>query len=304
MALTIRRTGAADYGRYIKMLVCADPGQGKTVFGSTSIDPLVADCEGGLMSIADRRVPYTEITTTLELMELKTALDQEPDVREQMVGFSPQTIVVDTIDEIQKMYERERLRDTGRDALNMQDFGWLKDRMLEVIREFRNLPMNVIFLCHLKESTDEETGTISVKPGLKGAVADEIAAYFDIVGVIHSEEYTDVDGTEAVKRTRRTLHTQPDRKHDWLKDRSWKLPARVPLNGKTDFKRIYATVFQDIPEESPEATVVEVPEEAAESIEREPEQPENPLKENATLTDDADAKTTVNDSEELETANS
>lgn len=309
MALTIRRTGAADYGRYIKMLVCADPGQGKTVFGSTSIDPLVVDCEGGLMSIADRRVPYTEVKTSLELMELKTALDQEPDVRAQMVGFSPQTIVVDTIDEIQKMYERERLRDTGRDALNMQDFGWLKDRMLEVIREFRNLPMNVIFLCHLKDDKDEESGTISIKPGLKGAVADEIAAYFDIVGIIHSEEYTDVDGTEAVRRTRRILQTQPDRKHEWLKDRSWKLPPRVPLGGKTDFKRIYATVFQDVPEESSEELIVDVPEETPETITREPEQPKNPLKKETDDTDATDTTTdttdeTTDETTELETANS
>lgn len=299
MALTIRRTGAADYGQYIKMLVCADPGQGKTVFGSTSINPLIADCEGGLMSIASRKVPYTEIKTSLELMELKTALDQEPDVREQMVGFSPDTIVIDTIDEVQKMFERERLRDTGRDALNMQDFGWLKDRMLEVIREYRNLPMNVIFLCHLKETTDEETGSVSMKPGLKGAVADEIAAYFDIVGVIHSEEHREVDGTEMVVKSRRSLQTSPDRKHEWLKDRSWKLPSRITLNGKTDFKRIHATVFQETPEEAPEAVIVEVPAEGIEMIERVPEQPENPLK--SDNTDDSD--TTDSKTEELETAN-
>jgi hypothetical protein len=291
MALTIRRTGAADYGRYIKMLVCGHPGSGKTVLGATSIDPLIVDCEGGLMSIADRNVPYAEMGSTLDLMQLLTALDQEDEVTKEMLGFVPGTVVIDTIDEVQKMFERERLKETKRDALNMQDFGWLKDRMLDVIRSFRNLDTNVIFLCHIKEVTDEESGTVSMKPGLKGAVADEIAAYMDIVGVIVPEEYRDVDGAEMVQRSRRVLVTTPDRRHDWLKDRSWKLPGRIALNGKTDFKRIHATVFKETPPESPEEREVQIAEEpAVDVIEREPEQPANPISDNSDNSDEKEEK--------------
>lgn len=291
MALTIRRTGAADYGHFIKMLVAANPGAGKTVFGSTSMNPLIVDCEGGLMSIAERRIPYAEVKTSLDLMQLKTALDQPVNVQEEMLGFAPGTVVLDTLDEIQKMYERERLRETGKEALTMQDFGWLKDRMLEVIREFRNLEMNVIFLCHLKESRDEESGTISMAPGLKGAVADEVAAYMDIVGVILAEEYTDVDGTEAVKKTRRLLQTQPDRKHDWLKDRSWKLPARIVLNGNNDFTRIHKAVYKETPDEENAEKIVDVPEAQVEMIERQPEQPANPLADTEADSDNNDKDT-------------
>ena len=278
MALTIRRTGAADYGQYIKMLIGGAPGSGKTVFGSTSIEPLVVDCEGGLMSIADRRVPYAEINTTLELQQLLTHLDQDEKTQKEMLGFAPETIVIDTIDEVQKMFERERMRETGKDALTMQDYGWLKDRMLDTIRSYRNLNANVIFLVHLKDSIDEESGTVSIKPGLKGAVADEIAAYMDIVGVIVSEEFKDVDGTEMVTKSRRILRTQPDHKIDWIKDRSWKLPAKIPLNGRTDFKRIHATVFKEVPEEESSEKEVPAPEEPrVDLIERVAEQAPNPI---------------------------
>lgn len=290
MALTIRRTGAADYGQFIKALIGGNPGSGKTVFGSTSFEPLIVDCEGGLMSIADRRVPYVEIDSTIELQELLVHLDQEPEAQQALLGLAPQTIVIDTIDEIQKMYERERLRETGKDALTMQDFGWLKDRMIETIRAFRNLDSNVIFLVHLKESTDEESGTVSIKPGLKGAVADEIAAYMDIVGVIVPEEFSDIEGTEMVKRSRRILRTQPDRRFDWLKDRSWKLPSRIELNGKTDFKRIHATVFKEIPAAANEEKEVPEPEqEQPQLIERVAEQPANPI------ANDDDTTTTTSD---------
>jgi hypothetical protein len=162
--------------------------------------------------------------------------------------------------------------------------------------------MNVIVLCHLKESTDEETGGVSMKPGLKGAVADEIAAYFDVVGVIHSEEYKDVDGTEMVTKSRRSLQTAPDRKHEWLKDRSWKLPNRIVLNGKTDFKRIHATVFQDTPDEAPAPVTVEVPAEGIDVIDRPAEQPENPFTTDSNTTDATD-EATDSKTEELETAN-
>ena len=301
MPLVIRRTGAADYGQYIKMLVCAPAGAGKTVFGATTVDPLIADCEGGLMSIADRRVPYAEIASTVDLAHLRGSLEQTPEVQKDMLGFAPGTIVIDTIDEVQRMFERERLKETGRDALNMQDFGWLKDRMLDVIRGFRNLPLNCVFLCHTKEVTDEESGTVSVKPGLKGAVADEIAAYMDIVSVIVTEEYSDVDGNEMVRKNRRVMLTQPDRRHDWLKDRSWKLPGRIQLNGKTDFKRIHATVFQQVPEEAGEAVEVPEVEQAVETIERAPEKPENPLKEHDDETTTNDTTNDTNENE-LETA--
>jgi hypothetical protein len=192
------------------------------------------------------------------------------------------------------MFERERMKETGKDALTMQDFGWLKDRMIETIRAFRNLSANVIFLVHLKETTDEESGTVSIKPGLKGAVADEIAAYMDIVGVIVPEEYNDIEGTEMVKKSRRILRTQPDRRYDWLKDRSWKLPSRIQLNGQTDFKRIHATVFKEIPAAADEETEVPEPEAPQpDLIERLAEQPANPIATTATTATTSTTATTA-----------
>lgn len=304
MALRIKTTGAADYGRYVKALITGPPGSGKTVLGSTAPTPLLVSAEGGLMSVADRSVKYAEIETTLELEQLRAVLEQPEDVRTSMLGFGPETIVLDTIDEIQKIFERERLKVTKKESLTMQDFGWLKDRMLDVISSYRNLPMNVVFLCHTKEVTDEEMGTVSVKPGLKGGVADEIAAYMDIVGVITVEEYLDIDGDEAVSKNRHVLSVQPDRRHGWLKDRSWKLPPRIVLNGKNDFKRIHATVFKDMTEPAPVAEGVEItpPEpDPVEQIERVPEQPANPIKDQTT-DDDAEATTEATTTETKETA--
>lgn len=246
--LTIKKTGAADYGRYIKMLVCAHPGSGKTVFGSTATEPLIVDCESGLMSVADKDIAYATVKSSLDNDQLLLNLQQDANTQKEMMGFCPQTIVVDTIDEIQRIYERERLEQTGQDSLKIQDFGWLKDRMIDsVILPYRNLDKNVVFLCHVKDTQDEETGRTFVKPGLKGGIADEIAAYMDIVATIAIEEYTDVENNESVRKVRHVMQVQPDSRHEWLKDRSAKLPPRFKLNGETDFSKIHKTVFKNLP---------------------------------------------------------
>lgn len=281
MVLAIRRTGSKDYGQYVKALICGQPGSGKTLLGSTAPDPLIVDCEGGLMTIAHKKMPYAKIDSPLDLQHLRAALEQNPENQKEILGLTPGTIVIDTIDEVQRLFARERLKETGKEILTMQDYGWLKDRMLDVIRGFRNVDAHVIFLCHLKDQTDEELGTTHLKPGLVGATADEIAQYMDIVGIISVEEYLDTDGDEAVKRTRHILTVQPNHKADWLKDRSAKLPKKFALSGEDDFTKICRVIFKDVAEDTEPAEIktVQTDDEVPEVIERSPEQPPNPLAE-------------------------
>lgn len=282
--LKIKRTGAADYGRFIKMLVCATPGSGKTKFGATARNPLIVDCESGLMTIAEQDIPYATVETSLENDQLLLHLSQDDKTQEEMLGFLPETIVIDTVDELQKIYERERLKATNQDHMTMKDWGWLKDRMIEdVILPYRNLDKNVIFLCHVKEDRDDEEGPVRVKPGLKGGIADDIAQYFDIAATITVEEYMDVENDTAVKKVRHVMQVQMDNKHDWLKDRSAKLPPRFVLDGEKDFERIHKSVFKNMPaleEVKTEEIVIETPEGPADDlpdkIVRQPEKPADP----------------------------
>lgn len=43
--MKIRRTGADDYGKYVKALICGEPGSGKTLISSTFPNPLYASAE-------------------------------------------------------------------------------------------------------------------------------------------------------------------------------------------------------------------------------------------------------------------
>lgn len=269
--LEIKRTGSEDYGKATKVLVCGDPGAGKTLISSTWPNPLYASAEGGLMSIADRDIPYIEIKKSEDLLRLKNALDQPAEVREEMLGFPVQTVVVDTIDEIQRILMKERLESQKRETLQMQDWGWLNEQMQAIVRSFRNLDLHVIFTCHLKSTEDQESGRVSYRPGLSGAIADNIPAYVDLALRLDVSTVTKVtdDGVEKIQE--RSLITVPDRAHSWIKDRSGKLPERLTVNFEDDYDRIAELIFGSV--DLPETQVLEIDDSATTPTEPAPVAP-------------------------------
>lgn len=246
MALKIRRTGASDYGKYIKALVFGQPGAGKTLISSTFPNPLYASAEGGLMSIADRDIPYVDIRSSEDLLAIKNSVDQDPDIRAEILGFPVDTIVIDTIDEIQKILIAERLKATRNSAMQLQDWGWLSEQMRAMVRGFRNVPIHVVFTCHLKEVTDGESGRVSYKPGLQGGISDDIAGYVDLSLLIDTALVNETVDGKLRKVEKRTLLTTQTVKYPFLKDRSGKLPHEMEVNFTDDFERINQIIFGNV----------------------------------------------------------
>lgn len=246
MTLEIRRTGAVDYGRYTKALICGEPGSGKTLISSTWPHPFFASAEGGLMSIADRNVPYTEVRSMEDLVRIKNSLDQPSSVREEIFGFPVETVVIDTIDEVQQIMIRERVKNERIESMRLADWNWLNEQMSSLIRGFRNLDIHVVFTCHVKETSDSESGKTWVKPGLQGGITDKIAAYVDFALLLKSNLRTEVIGDEAQRVMKRELQTFPDPLHPWIKDRSGRLPQELEVNFEDDFERINQLVFGDV----------------------------------------------------------
>lgn len=226
----------------IKMMVAGPPGAGKTRFASTWPNPLYADVEGRLLSVRDRAVKRVKIDSTSELEELKLLLDQAPDIRKRMLGFDVKTLVVDTVDEIARMLQKERMRAEKLEALRMQDWGWYGDQLRNMLRGFRNIPdLHVLFLVHVKQTEDSETGRVEKKPDISGAVGNEISGYVDESLLMVARGATDPrSGTREIKRY---LQTYPDGQHDWVKDHSGCLPMEVPVNFEDDYKRISEFIF-------------------------------------------------------------
>lgn len=243
MTLKIKRTGASEYGQYIKALITGDPGAGKTLISSTFPNPLFASAEGGLMSLAQRNIPYIDVKSSTDLLAIKASLQQPVSVQKEILGMEIETIVIDTIDEVQKMLIRERLKDTHKDSMELRDWGWLGEQMQLIISEFRNLDMNVVMTCHLREQSDGDSGAVWIEPGLQGAIGKQIAGYFDISAVLVSRTNVAVVDGNTVKTQVRTLKTFPEARFSWLKDRSGQLPPDFQVDFETDYVRMHELIY-------------------------------------------------------------
>lgn len=278
MNITVARTSDKEYGRYIKALICGDPGAGKTLISSTFPNPLYASAEGGLMSVADRAVPFVKIEASEQLQIIRANLSQPPEVRASLFGMPVDSVIIDTIDEVARLLVRERIESNKKEQMAMADWGWLGDQLRAIIRGYRNLDMHVVFTCHLKSAEDSETGRIYFKPAIQGAVGDEIAGYVDLALLLKAQPTTRVIGNDTERVLYRFLQTFPDPTHPWVKDRSGRLPQEFEVTFENDFDRMNTLIYggeevevevatPEVEEEPQEVTPPEAPEETSTPVE-------------------------------------
>lgn len=263
--LDIKQTGADSVDRFIKALICGDPGAGKTLISSTFPDPFYLTTEGLMMSVADRNVRYHKLKSMDELQVAIKMLQQTPRVRAQQFGFPVQTVIIDTIDDVSLMLLKQRCREEGHDHASLQDYGWLKDQMVGIVSALRNLDMNVVMTCHLKSR--DINGLQSFIPAIEGGFSEKIAGYVDLSLILRTKEVTKVIGKDAVKDIERYLQTRQDPRHTFVKDHSGKLPIEFPVNFEDDYDRL-ATIIYGAPQE---IVISDEPEEIEEPAVSEPE---------------------------------
>lgn len=261
MTLIIKTTGWEDYlgdeGAYIKALIMGPPGAGKTRSASFWPDPIFADCEKGRMSISDRGVAYGEIRSSQQMDDLLDAVKKECAKGAQRKW---QTLVIDTIDSLQRIWISERLESEKKEALSgWADWGHLDGKATQFLEKVLNLPMNVVVNMHVKETTEEIAGSDSklviMQPKLKGDLRDQIAAEFDLVGYMHTD-WEAVDGKRTLVRF---IRWTPEPRYPILKDRSGRLPRVTDVNfTEEDYTGLYQAIVGDHVDEFPETVTVEV----------------------------------------------
>lgn len=248
-------TTVAERMAFINMIVYGDPGAGKTVLaGSADAVPemrpvLFIDVEGGTFSIRER-FPDVHVVRVQSWSDMQKVYDQLYAKKTEY-----QTVVLDSLTEIQKfsmytimdaVYKRDSERDP--DVPSMREWGKNIEQIRKLVRAFRDLEMHTIFTALAKTDKDAKTGASRTKPSLSGKLADEVAAFVDIVGF----QYTKVKDDRLV---RYLLTAQHER--FVAKDRSDNLPATIeePTMGK-----LYAYAYGNLKRDDGE---VEVSEETA-----------------------------------------
>lgn len=214
---------------YFNILIYGDSGTGKTTLAGSadevpSMRPvLFIDIEGGTESLRHSypEVDTVRVTTWKEMQEVYNAL------HEGNHGY--RTVVLDSLTEIQKfnMYNimndlAQKRPDLDPDVPGMREWGKNLEQIRRMVRGFRDLDMHTIFTALNKTEKDQKTGLTTMKPSLSGKMADEVAAFLDIVVYYYVKQIG--DGSDA--EFKRLLLTQ---KTDTqvAKDRSGKLPMIV-----------------------------------------------------------------------------
>lgn len=265
MTLIIKTTGIEDYldggEAYIKCLVLGQPSAGKTRSASFWPKPIFADCEKGRMSIADRKVPYAEITSIADMDALLRMLKAE--CRKPVADRRYQTLVIDTIDAYQRIVIQERLDSEKKESLSgWGDWGYLDAKMTQFIAKLQGLPMNIVANVHVKElqvgDDDSKLSITGVK--LKGDLKDQIAADFDLVG--HMGTYWEAENGERVLK--RGIQWHPDPTKPILKDRSGQLPKWTPVRfTDEDYSTLFTTLISHLDSLEGSQQVEELPTDAA-----------------------------------------
>lgn len=221
----------------LNILIYAPPGHGKTRLSGTIArvtKPLFLSAESGLLSL---RKLGKEIKENFNFMEIKEYADLE--VAYKYLMFDKEAskygaVCMDSITEIQKVCMDAILKAEGREKPMIQDWGTLNQKMVSLIRAFRDMPKHFIATCLADRDKDEETGTTWTMPLVQGGLQKSIDGYFDEVVYLHAKEFKDAAGKVEVKRWLQTQGTNNIR----AKDRSGMLDAAEPADLKGVYDKI------------------------------------------------------------------
>ena len=277
-SIQINTSGSNEYPNYLRILVAGQPGVGKTFFASKFPNPLWINAGCGISTLARiGDIPYINVSNEMDLFAVKQLLDRDSKGRESLIGRPVDTLVVDTVDELQRLLLVERLKNEKRSETKMEDWGWLNSRFHAIFAGLVQLPVNVVFVSHTK---DVNVGDDTIfKPALAGQFCEHIHEYVDMslwmrASTFKMPELEDinVDGSSelqlsvSVKPTvSRWLLTTPFPEAEWVNDKTGTLPFSVEITDDV-FDVIQGHVRSAMLSKS-STFDVEIPEQATEVVE-------------------------------------
>jgi hypothetical protein len=214
---------------YLKCLIYGQPGAGKTTLaGSSQLvsemkDILYIDAESGSMSLSTiddidfvHVKSYSQFSKVFDFLRLHCTLRDREDLTKlhelhERFGIHPDkrynTVVIDSITEVQKMaiymltgMEIGNVKlDTIPDAVQIQEWGQLAEMIRILIRSFRDLPMNSIFVA-AEQLVEIQPGRTMKMPSMPGKLANEIQGFLDVVGYLTSRTEITEDGNAQIFR--------------------------------------------------------------------------------------------------------
>lgn len=228
---------AVDKTRYLKMLVYAGYGVGKTLLAGTSADvPQMQDvfmisAEAGDLTLnrydnIDVVVAksFDDVARIQEFLkrhckwrdsdadeDIQRLIEEEQKFRDEDIEEPKRyrTCIIDSLSEVETycMYQLTGVSDNTRLDEEVQSAEWSEYKkqhtmIQRLVRAFRDLPMNVIFTC-AQAYVQDENKRKTYAPALTGKLSSQVQGFMDVVGYLTVQDAKE-DGTVP-----RRLHIQP-----------------------------------------------------------------------------------------------
>lgn len=190
-----------EYDKWMRMLLVADSGFGKTVFGGTAPNALflTTDKEGTVSAkVLGSKAREWKIHDHNEMLKAYRYL-RDGGIKELGLEF----LVIDNASETQTLgmeatmaLARSKKKDLDEFIPTQQDYQRSQNMFLAMVKQFNDLPVHIIWTSWQKIEEDHE-GEIFYAPGIhgqQGMLAQTVAGYMNIVG--YGEVIEDDNGKE------------------------------------------------------------------------------------------------------------
>lgn len=216
--INITSTKAQD-AHFLKVLVHAPAGSGKTRLCSTVPNNLIISAEAGLLSLKDYDIDVVTVKTMDDMRKVYEYL--ATDTKYEWISL-------DSISEIAEVCLAEEKAGTKDPR---KAYGEMQEQMMNLMRAYRDLPKNVYFSAKQDRQKDESTGSFFYGAMIPGQKLGQALPYmFD--EVLCLQVWKDEEGV-----THRAFQTERDEKYD-AKDRSGKLDSIEPADLGAIYQKI------------------------------------------------------------------
>lgn len=164
MAINIKTTKDV-HTNGIKLVLYGASGTGKTVMSANAPSPFFISAEKGMLSLADKDIPYTEVRT----------LKSMGDAYKYCKDCEYQTIIIDSLSEVTQAcldeFKKKMIAESSSGKIDArQAYGKIAESIGNLIRNFRDIDgKNVIFIAK-ERRLENEDGSVTFEAYLPGQV--------------------------------------------------------------------------------------------------------------------------------------